>query len=152
MALPTPADVKDLPFGAALLAAFAAVSDAKVQRLIDNCTSWFGSPEVKQHTQHDEAILYGAAQLLWIALNAEGLIPGGGGGGGGLAAVSSQRLDGVGSISYAVAAFTPEQQVDWLAIPTPFSAKLHGILATFPPGISTAQGLSPVEIFGVWDM
>lgn len=151
MALPTPADVKDLPFGAALLAAFAAVPDAKVQRLIDNCASWFGSAEVLRHTQRDEAVLYGAAQLLWIALNAEGLIPGGGGGGGGgLGVVSSRRLDGVGSVGYAVGAFSPEQQVDWLAIPTPFSAKLHGILDTFPPGISTAQGLSPVDVLNQW--
>ena len=142
MALPTPADVKDLPFGAALLAAFAAVPDAKVVRLIDNAAAWFGSAEIKQHTQRDEAVLYGAAQLLYLALAAEGIVPGGGGGGG-AGIVSGQRLDGVGSVSYAVQALTPAQELDWLSQKTPFSAKLWGILATFPPGISTAAGLDP---------
>lgn len=131
--------MKDLPFSAALLAAFAGVPDAKVQALIDNVAKWFGSPEVRQHTQRDEAVLYGAAQLLYLALRAEGLVPGGGGGGG-AGLVSSQSLEGVGSVGYAVQALTPEQEVDWLAQKTPFSAKLWGILATFPPGIATAQG------------
>jgi hypothetical protein len=142
VALPTPADVKDLPFGAALLAAFAAVPDYKVQALIDNVAKWFGSAEVRQHTQRDEAVLYGAAQLLWLALAAEGIV-GGGGGGGGAGIVSGQHLDGVGSISYAVQALTPAQELDWLSQKTPFSNKLWGILATFPPGISTAAGWSP---------
>lgn len=139
MALPTPADVKDLPFGAALLAAFAAVPDAKVQKLINNAAAWFGSAEVKQHTQRDEAVLYGAAQLLYLALAAEGIIPGGGAGGG-AGIMDSQTLEGVGSVGYAVQALTPEQEQDWLMQKTPFSAKLWGILATFPPGISTAAG------------
>jgi hypothetical protein len=144
VALPTPADVKDLPFGAALLAAFAAVPDAKVQALIDNVAKWFGSAEVKAHTQRDEAVLYGAAQLLYLALAAEGLVPGGGGGAG---IVSSQTLEGVGSVGYAVQALTPAQEVDWLMQKTPFSNKLWGILATFPPGISTAAGGNP---FACW--
>jgi hypothetical protein len=139
MALPTPADVKDLPLTAGLLAAFAAISDVKVQRFIDNCASWFGSPEVKQHTQRDEAVLYGAAHLLWLALNDEGALSGGGGGGG-FGLVSGQTLVGVGSVSFAVQALTPVQLADWLMRPSPFSAKLNGILATFPPGICTAQG------------
>jgi hypothetical protein len=136
--LPTPADVKDLPFSAELLAAFAAVADAKVQALIDNCASWFGSAEVLQHTQRDEAVLYGAAHLLYLALVSEGAI-GGGGGGGGVGLVSGRRLEGVGSISYAVTALTPEQENDWLMQRSPFSVKLNAILATFPPGVSTAQ-------------
>lgn len=149
MALPTPADVKDLPFGAALLAAFAAVPDAKVQRLINNCASWFGSAEVLAHTQRDEAVLYGAAQLLWIALAAEGAIAGGSGGGG-IGVISSQRLEGVGSVSFAVSALTPDQQVDWLTVPTPFTSKLRGILATFPPGIATAHGQLSGNMLSGW--
>lgn len=139
MALPTPADVKNLPFSPALLAAFAAVADAKVQELINNVAKWFGSAEVRRHTQRDEAVLYGAAHLLYLALAAEGMLPNGGGGGG-VGVVSSQRLEGVGSVSYAVTALSPEQETDWLAKTSPFSLKLHGILDTFPPGISTAQG------------
>jgi hypothetical protein len=139
MALPTPADVKDLPLTAGLLALFAAVPDAKVQRFVDNCASWFGSSEVLLHTQRDEAVLYGAAHLLWLALNDEGAFAGGGGGGG-FGLVSSQTLVGVGSISFAVQALTPVQLADWLMRPSPFSSKLNGILATFPPGITTAQG------------
>lgn len=137
MALPTPADVKDLPLTAGLLAAFAAVPDNKVQRFIDNCASWFGSAEVKLHTQRDEAVLYGAAHLLYLALADEGAFGGGGGGGGG--PISSQTLVGVGSISWAVAAPDVVQIADWLLRWTPFQAKLNGILATFPPGIWTAQ-------------
>jgi hypothetical protein len=136
MALPTPADVKDLPLTAGLLASFAAISDAKVQRFIDNCASWFGSAEVLQHTQRDEAVLYGAAHLLWLQLNDEGAL---GNGGGGFGLVSSQTLVGVGSISYAVQALTPEQLAEWWKRPSPFSAKLNGITSTFPPGISTAH-------------
>jgi hypothetical protein len=151
MALPTPADVKALPFGAALLAAFAAIPDAKVQTLIDNCASWFGSAEVLQHTQRDEAVLYGAGHLLYLALAAEGLVPGGGGGGG-VGVVSGRRLEGAGSTSYAVTALTPAQEVDWLSKWSPFAFELHGILDTFPPGITTAQGQAPVYtgIFGGW--
>lgn len=148
MALPTPADVKNLPFSAALLAAFAAIPDAKIQTLIDNVAKWFGSAEVRRHTQRDEAVLYGAAHLLYLALAAEGVVPGGGGGIVGV--VNSQRLDGVGSVGYAVTALTPEQVNDWLAQASPFSIKLHGILATFPPGISTAHGCEPAPLFGVW--
>ena len=138
MALPTPAQVKDLPFGAATLAAFAAVPDAKVQALINNCASWFGAPEVLRHTLRDEAVLYGAGHLLYLALAAEGLVPGGGGGAG---VVLSQHLDGVGSVTYAVAALSPAQAADWLTVQSPFLLKLRAILDTFPPGISTASGL-----------
>lgn len=141
MALPTPAEVKDLPFGAALLAAFAAVADAKVQKLIDNCASWFGSAEVKAHTQRDEAVLYGAGHLLYLALAAEGLVPASPGGGGGVGVVNNRKLDGVGSIGLAVTALTPEQEVDWLTKWSPFAYKLHGILATFPPGLTTTADL-----------
>lgn len=150
MALPTPADVKALPFSAALTAAFAAVTDGKIQTLIDNVAKWFGSAEVQRHTQRDEAVLYGAAHLLYLALVAEGVIVGPGGGGGLGAVVSSRSLEGVGSESYAVVALTPAQANDWLALSSPFSLKLHGILATFPPSVSTAHGTEPAELFGTW--
>jgi hypothetical protein len=110
-----------------------------VQALIDNCASFFGSEEVKLHTQRDEAVLYGAAHLLWLRLNDEGALDNGGGANG-FGAVSSQTLVGVGSISYAVQALTPEQLADWLKRMSPFSSKLNAILATFPPAIWTAQG------------
>jgi hypothetical protein len=120
-----------------------------VQTLIDNAAKWFGSPEVKRHTQRDEAVLYGAAQLLYLALAAEGIVPGGGSGGG-AGIVSSQHLEGVGSVGYAVQALTPAQEVDWLMQKTPFSNKLWGILATFPPGISTTGGFDPHSPFACW--
>lgn len=150
VALPTPADVKDLPFGAALLAAFAAVPDAKVQTLINNVAKWFGSAEVLRHTQRDEAVLYGAGHLLYLALVAEGIIAGGGGGGGLGAVVSSRTLEGVGTESYSVVALTPEQVNDWLMQSSPFSLKLNGILATFPPGISTTRGCEATSVFAPW--
>lgn len=152
MALPVPADVKALPFGAPLTAAFAAIADAKIQTLINNCASWFGSAEVRRHTQRDEAVLYGAGHLLYLALAAEGLVPPAPGGGGVYGPVSSQSLDGVGSIGYAVTALTPAQVVDWLERWSPFAYKLHAILATFPPAITTAQGQSEIvfDPFNGW--
>jgi hypothetical protein len=139
MALPTPAQVKNLPLSAALKAIFAAVDDAAVQTFIDNCASAFGSSEVKRHSRRDEAVLYGAAHLLWLALYDEGAIPGGGGGGGGVGVLSGVTLVGVGSKSFAVQALTPAQESDWLVRKSPFSTKLHMILETFPPGIATAN-------------
>lgn len=135
MALPTPAQVKALPLSAALKAVFAAVDDAAVQVFIDNCASAFGSAEVKRHKRRDEAVLYGAAHLLWLQLSDEGALPGGGGGGG-VGVLSGVTLVGVGSKSFAVQALTPEQESDWLTRKSPFSTKLHMIIATFPPGIS----------------
>lgn len=137
VALPTVAEVKALPLGAALLAAFADVADAHVQEQIDLAASWFGSPDVLQHTQRDKAVKYCAAHLLWLALDAEGLAPGGNGGGAGV--VSGRSLDGAGSISYAVQAQSPEQTADPLLQWSPFLTRLQGILDTFPPGIMTAH-------------
>lgn len=142
MALPTPAQVKALPFSAALIAAFAAVPDTKIQPLIDNGAAWFGSAEVLQHTQRDEAVLYLAGHLLYLALAAEGLVPGGGGGGGGPGVVSGRHLEGVGSVNYAVTALKPEEIGDWTKQYSPFLTKLMGILDGFPPGISVASGLT----------
>lgn len=138
MALPTPADVKALPFSPALAALFAAVPDDKVQPLIDSAAKLFGSAEVKQHTQRDEAVLLAAGHMLYVALAAErgGL----GGGGGGLAPVSGRTLQGVGSISYAVSALDPEQAADWLLQYSPWLSRLRAILDTFPPGIATTRG------------
>jgi hypothetical protein len=136
MALPTPAQVKNLPLSPALKAIFATVADAAVQVFIDNCASAFGSAEVKKHSRRDEAVLYGAAHLLWLGLFDEGAIPGGGGGGGGVGVLSGVSLVGVGSKSFAVNALTPEQESDWLVRKSPFSTKLHMILETFPPGIA----------------
>ena len=139
MALPTPAQVKALPLSAALAAAFAAIADDRVQEFIDNCASFFGSAEVKRHTKRDEAVKYGAAHLLWLQLADEGALPGGGVGPGGVGVLSSIKLDGVGSKSYAVTALDPAQESDWLIRKSPFSTKLNAILSTFPPGISTAS-------------
>lgn len=138
MALPTVAQVKALPLGAALLAAFADVDDSHVQEQIDLAASWFGSPEVLQHTQRDKAVKYCAAHLLWLALDAEGLAPGGNGGGAG--AVSGRSLEGVGSINYAVQAQSPEETTNPLLQWSPFLTRLNGILDTFPAGIMTAHG------------
>lgn len=139
MALPTPAAVKNLPLSASLKAIFAAVDDAAVQAFINNVASAFGSAEVKKHSRRDEAVLYGAAHLLWLGLSDEGAIPGGGGGGGGAGVVSGLTLVGVGSRSLAVQALTPAQENDWKVRKSPFSTKLAMILETFPPGISTAS-------------
>lgn len=138
MALPTPAQVKNLPLSPALKAIFATVADADVQRFIDNCASAFGSAEVKKHSRRDEAVLYGAAHLLWLGLSDEGMIPGGGGGGG-AGVLSGVTLVGVGSKSFAVEALTPEQESDWLVRKSPFSTKLQMILETFPPGIAVTS-------------
>ncbi len=135
MALPTPAEVKNLPLSAALKAVFAAVDDADVQNLINNMASQFGSAEVKKHSRRDEAVKYGAAHLLYLQLQAEDALPGGGGGGG-AGVLSSITLVGVGSKSFAVQALDPEQENDWLTLKSPFSVKLHMIIATFPPGIA----------------
>ena len=132
---PTPADVKALPLSVKWTLAFAAIADAKIQtQFIDNVATLFGSAEVLRHTQRNEAVLYGAAHLLAMRLIDEGAI-GGGGGGGFNGPVSSVRLDGAASKSFAVAAWSPEDLNDWLKRPTPFSPKLHAILDTFPPGI-----------------
>lgn len=148
MTLPTPADVKALPLGSKWSLAFAAVADSVIQeQFIDNVSKLFGSAEVKQHTQRDEAVLYGAAHLLALRLLDEGEVSGGGGGGGGGEVLSSVKLDGVGTKSWAVAAWTPEQLNDWLTRRSPFSMKLHAILDTFPPGIATANGPSPADGF-----
>jgi hypothetical protein len=138
MALPTPADVKALPFSASLAATFASIADAKIQTLIDEVAKLFGSEEVKRHSQRDQAVLLGAAHSLYLALQAEGVIGGGGGGGGG-AVLSSVTLQGVGTKSWAVSAFEPEQLSDWLLTPSPWLSRLKAILDTFPPGIITAQ-------------
>ena len=133
---PTPADVKALPLSVAWQAAFAAVPDDVVQvEFINNVAEIFGSPEVLQHTQRNEAVLYGAAHLLALRLIDEGIIAAPGGGGDAFGPLSSVKLDGVGTKSFAVAAWSPEQLNDWLTRRTPFSVKLHMILRTFPPVI-----------------
>lgn len=139
VANPTVAQVQNLPLSAALKATFAAVADADVQRFIDNCSAAFGSAEVRRHSRRDEAVLYGAAHLLWLGLSDEGAFSGGGGGGGGAGIVSAVRLEGVGSKNIAITALTAAQENDWLVRKSPFSTKLHMILDTFPPGISTAH-------------
>lgn len=143
---PTPADVKALPLSVKWTLAFAAISDAKIQaQFIDNVATLFGSAEVLRHTQRNEAVLYGAAHLLAMRLIDEGAIGGGGGGGGFQGPLSSVRLDGVGSKSFAVAAWAPADLNDWLKRPTPFASKLHAILDTFPPGmyvVGACEGLN----------
>ena len=149
---PTPADVKDLPLAVKWTLAFAAISDAKIQvQFIDNCATLFGSAEVLRHTQRNEAVLYGAAHLLALRLIDEGVIGGGGGGGGFNGPLSSVHLDGVGSKSFAVAAWTSDDLNDWLKRPTAFSPKLHAILDTFPPGmyvIGALEGLNEFTMLG----
>ena len=62
---PTPADVKALPLSPLWLAAFALVPDAKVQaEFINNVAEIFGSFEVLQHTQRNEAVLYAIKESL----------------------------------------------------------------------------------------
>ena len=146
--LPTPAQVKNLPFSAALVAVFAPIDDAKIQELIDNVASWFGSPEVKRHTLRCEIVKYGAAHLLWLSLKEEGALPGQQPG---VGIVSGQRLEGVGSINFAVAAINPNNVNDWLQLRSPFSIKLNEMIKTLPPGICTASGWgddAPPEGFG----
>ena len=148
---PTPADVKGLPFAPKWIAAFALVPDDKLQKqFIDNCGTLFGSAEVLRHTQRNEAVLYGAAHLLAMRLLDEGVVEGGGGGGGFGGPLSSVRLDGVGSKSFAVAAWSPDDLNDWLKRVTPWSPKLHAILDTFPPAIFTI-GSCP-NAFEAWEL
>lgn len=147
MALPTPAQVKALPLSAVLKLVFASIPDDAIQELIDLVAGWFGSAEVKRHTQRDKAVLYGTAHLLYTQLAAEGLVPGGGGGGGG-GPLSSVTLQGVGSKSWAVQAFKPAELGDWLLQWSPWKIPLQGILDTFPPGIAVAHmplgGVPPI--------
>jgi len=135
--LPTPAEVKNTPFSAALKAVFNAIADADVQLLIDNCASFFGSAEVKRHTQRCEAVRLGAAHLLYLQLGDEGVLPGVDPG---IGVVSARALKDVGSISYAVTALAPGEIGDWMKRASPFLTKLTLILDTFPPGIATASG------------
>lgn len=132
---PTPADVKAEPLTVKWTDAFALVSDERVQRYIDSAAEKFGSPEVLQHTQRNEVVLYAACHMLALRLMAEGAIGGGGGGGGLAGPLSSVKLDGVGSKSYAVVALAPEDVGDMLKQKTPFLTDLNDILKTFPPGI-----------------
>jgi hypothetical protein len=72
MATPTPADVKNLPLTADLLAAFAAVAHARVQQLIDAAVAAYGG--IKGHTQRDDAMGLHAPHHLFLALRDEGVI------------------------------------------------------------------------------
>lgn len=139
MPLPTPADVKDLPLAGPTVAAFAAVSDAKLQTRIDRAAKLLGSAEVKKHTQRDDAVLLLTAHLLYLELVGLGVLGIGGGGGGGAGVVTAARLDGVGSFSFGVQAQTVVQLNDWYAAWSPWSVPLHAILDSFPPAIVTAQ-------------
>lgn len=132
---PTPADVKAEPLSLKWLTVFALVPDTRVQRYINSAAELFGSAEVLSHTQRNEAVLYAACHMLALRLMAEGEIGSGGGGGGLSGPLSSVRLDGVGSKSYAVAALDPEDVGDMLKQKTPFLTELNEILKTFPPGI-----------------
>lgn len=134
--LPTVDEVKNLPISPVLLLIFFAIPDDKVQAIINLAAGLLGSNEAKRHTQWTEAVLYLSAHLLYIQLSREGGLPGAGGAGG-VGPVSSRKLDGVGQINYAVAAFTPGQLADWFYAQSPWSVCLMAILDTFPPGIST---------------
>lgn len=139
MALPTPADVKDLPLAGPTVAAFAAVSDAKVQQRIDIAAKLLGSAQVRRHTQRDQAVLLLTAHMLYLELVALGVIAGSGGGGGGIGVLTSVHLDGVGSKSFGVQAQSVAQLNDWYQAWSPWSVPLHAILDSFPPSIATAQ-------------
>jgi hypothetical protein len=139
MALPTPDDVQDLPLAGPTVAAFAAVSDAKIQLRIDRAAKLLGSAAVKKHTQRDDAVLLLTAHLLYLELKALGVNVGGGGGGNGGALLTGVSLDGVGSKSFGVQAQAAVDLNDWYKTWSPWSVDLHAILDSFPPSIVTAQ-------------
>ena len=132
---PTPADVKAEPLTTKWIDLFAAVPDVRVQRYIDSAAEKFGSPEVLQHTQRNEAVLYAACHMIALRLMAEGAASSGGGSGGLAGPLSSVKLDGAASKSFAVKALDPEDVGDMLKQKTPFLTELMDILKTFPPGI-----------------
>lgn len=130
---PTPATVKSQPFSTLWLDAFAAIPDEKVQLLINSAAVSFGSSEVLQHSQRNEAVLYGACHLLALRLYAEGIVSAPGGGGGVSGPVASVKLDGAASINFGVQAWTPEDLTDWLKQPSPFLSDLLRVLTALPP-------------------
>lgn len=131
--------MKDVPLSGPCVAAFAAVSDAKVQVRIDRAAKLIGSAAVKRHTQRDDAVLLLTAHLLYLELAALGVNVGGGGGANGASLLTSVSLDGAGSKSFGVQAQAVVDLNDWYKTWSPWSVPLHAILDSFPPSIVTAQ-------------
>lgn len=129
--MPTPTDVRNV----SLTGVFASLTDEQIQRFLDCVTPWFSSEVVIGHSQRDEVITYMTAHAIWVQLKAEqasagtGVIAVGG--------LSSVRLDGVGSKSYAVAALQPANFSDLLKTWSPFVGKLGWLIDTLPPGLTT---------------
>ena len=102
-----------------------------MQECIDVVTLWYGAGYLEALTGTPNAIKYTVAHLLWIQLKGET---------GGLAALvgsSSRKLDGVGSRSFPLGAWGPGDFDHWSTTWSPWKAKLSGILAGLPPGMTT---------------
>lgn len=109
-------------------------TDAIMQECINVVTLWYGATYLEALTGTPNAIKYTVAHVLWLQAKGEQ---------GGLAAIvgaSSRKLDMVGQRSYSVGAWNPDDFASWLTMWSPWKAKLSGILAGLPPGMTTTGG------------
>ena len=123
----TPEDVRLV----SVVGYFDALCDAVIQRKIDVVTPIFSAPIMLAYSQRDEVIAWYTAHLLWLQIQAE--TPGGGGGG---APLSSVKLEGAATMSWAVGALQPADMGDPLKSWSPFLATLGKLIADLPVGLT----------------
>ena len=110
---------------------FDSLTDPQIQMCIDVVTLWYGAPYLETLTGTPNAILYTVAHVLWLQIKGEQ---------GGLAALvgaSNRKLDGAGSRSSPLGPWGPGDFQQWYDMWSPWKAKLSGILAGLPPGMTT---------------